>query len=94
MIIDAPEQTVALGSDVIRQLMGQRTNTMPGKIFVYSTRTINNPKGQPSTSVSQPASPPGCTTSLRSVHAVLCCAFTCWRPAAEARCRRWLCGWH
>lgn len=52
MIVEAPEQQVALGSDIIRQLMGQRVNTMPNRIFVYSTRTINNPKGEPFTAVS------------------------------------------
>jgi hypothetical protein len=52
MIVEAPEQQVALGSDAIRQIMGQRTNTLPNRIFVYLTRTINNPSGQPFTAVS------------------------------------------
>jgi len=53
MLVEAPEQDVAKGSDIIRQLMGRLTNTMPNNIFVYQTRTINNPAGQPSTSVSR-----------------------------------------
>lgn len=51
MIIEAPEQQAALGADAIRSLMGRMTNTPPGRIFVYQTRTINNPNGEPFTSV-------------------------------------------
>lgn len=93
MIIDAPEQTVALGSDAIRQLMGQRTNTMPGKIFVYSTRTINNPKGQPSTSV-RGNRPPGCSPAQLACRAVLCCAVhSSWlQLAASSRRGALVCG--
>lgn len=54
MIVDAPEQTTALGSDAIRSIMGRLVNVYPNRIFVYQTRTINNPQGQPSTAVSFP----------------------------------------
>ena len=52
MILDAPEQEAAMRTDALRQMMGQISNTPAARIFVYQTRTINNPTGQPSTAVS------------------------------------------
>jgi hypothetical protein len=45
MVFEAPEQDVAGSADAIRGLMGQMSNTRPSNIFVYKTRTINNPAG-------------------------------------------------